>query len=397
MFNCNPCRTLVDTEKKLGPEGSPVTDPILYRSLAGALQYLTFTLPDLSYTVQQLCLYMHDPREPHLNAMKRVLCYLMSGLFSARSTFGYWFFLGDYLNDRAETSWIRNLLRELHNPLFTATLVYCDNGSAVYMSANPVQHQRTKHIEIDIHFVRDKVAACHVRVLHGSRGLSPLAESRGSALAGSRAAPLAGVPLPGFKQKKWIDYFDTYAPVVRITTIRLLLALAAIHNLVIHQMDVKIIFLNGDLDEVVYMKQPDRFVMPSNEHKFSMKDMGEADVILGTMNYGLSYMGYPSVLEGYSDASWINHVEDSSSTSEGVPSWGVAFYGLQEVKHAHWFYYGNPNFVAMDAACKEAEMARKFIHEISIMAKTIHNIIRLIVLPQWLRLIVKYIMGSLDT
>ncbi|GKE26658.1 ribonuclease H-like domain-containing protein [Tanacetum coccineum] len=53
MLNCNPCRTLVDTEKKLGPEGSPVTNPTLYRSLAGALQYLTFTRPDLSYAVQQ--------------------------------------------------------------------------------------------------------------------------------------------------------------------------------------------------------------------------------------------------------------------------------------------------------------------------------------------------------
>nr|GEU36102.1 NBS-containing resistance-like protein [Tanacetum cinerariifolium] len=69
-------------------------------------------------------------------------------------------------NAVAETSWIRNLLREHHTLLFTATLVYCDNVSAVYMSANPVQHQRTKHIEIDIHFVHDKVAAGHVRVLH---------------------------------------------------------------------------------------------------------------------------------------------------------------------------------------------------------------------------------------
>nr|GEY62900.1 NBS-containing resistance-like protein [Tanacetum cinerariifolium]GEY62904.1 NBS-containing resistance-like protein [Tanacetum cinerariifolium] len=66
----------------------------------------------------------------------------------------------------AETSWIRNLLRELHTPLFTATLVYCDNISVVYMSTKPVQHQRTKHIEIDIHFIHDKVAAGHVRVLH---------------------------------------------------------------------------------------------------------------------------------------------------------------------------------------------------------------------------------------
>ncbi|GJS51998.1 putative RNA-directed DNA polymerase [Tanacetum coccineum] len=216
MLNCNPCRTPVDTEKKLGPEGSPVTDPTLYRSFAGALQYLTFTRPDFSYAVQQLCLYMHDPREPHLNAMKRVLRYLRGTtdlglqlfrsttsqliaysdadwagcLATRRSTFGYCVFLGDNLltwsskrqdtlsrssaeakyrgvaNAVAETSWIHNLLRELHTPLFTATSVYCDNVSAVYMSANPVQHQRTKHIEIDIHFVRDKVTVGHVRVLH---------------------------------------------------------------------------------------------------------------------------------------------------------------------------------------------------------------------------------------
>ncbi|GJW40939.1 ribonuclease H-like domain-containing protein [Tanacetum coccineum] len=186
MLNYNPCRTVIDTEKKLGPKGSP------------------------------LCLYMHDPREPHLNAMKHVLRYLQGTtdlglqlfrsttsqlivysdadwadyLATRRSTSGYYVFLGDNLltlsskrqdtlscssaeaeyrgvtNVVAETSWIRNLFCELHTPLFTATLVYCDNVSVVYMSANPVQHQRTKHIEIDIYFVRDKVAAGHVQVLH---------------------------------------------------------------------------------------------------------------------------------------------------------------------------------------------------------------------------------------
>ncbi|GJU52052.1 zinc finger, CCHC-type containing protein [Tanacetum coccineum] len=64
----------------------------------------------------------------------------------------------------------------------------------------------------------------------------------------------ARLVIQGFRQKEMIDYFDTYAPVARITTIRLLLALATIHNLVIHQMDVKTTFLNGDLDEEVYMK-----------------------------------------------------------------------------------------------------------------------------------------------
>ncbi|GJV48203.1 ribonuclease H-like domain-containing protein [Tanacetum coccineum] len=66
----------------------------------------------------------------------------------------------------AETTWLHNLLRELHSPLLTATLVYYDNVSAVYMSTNPVQHQRTKHIEIDTHFVCDIVKAGHVQVLH---------------------------------------------------------------------------------------------------------------------------------------------------------------------------------------------------------------------------------------
>nr|GEY21380.1 zinc finger, CCHC-type [Tanacetum cinerariifolium] len=70
-----------------------------------------------------------------------------------------------------------------------------------------------------------------------------------------------------FSQKEGIDLFDTYAPVARISTIRLLLALAAIHDLVIHQMDMITAFLNGDLDEKIYMKQPEGFVMPERESK----------------------------------------------------------------------------------------------------------------------------------
>ncbi|GKB05922.1 ribonuclease H-like domain-containing protein [Tanacetum coccineum] len=62
---------------KLGSEMvDPVSDPTLYRSLAGALQYLTFTRPDISYVVQQICLYMHDPRDPYFTALKRILRYV---------------------------------------------------------------------------------------------------------------------------------------------------------------------------------------------------------------------------------------------------------------------------------------------------------------------------------
>ncbi|GJW97226.1 ribonuclease H-like domain-containing protein [Tanacetum coccineum] len=163
-----------------------------------------------------ICLYMHDPRDPHFTALKRILRYVRGTIdhglqlhvsstsqlaaytyvdwagcpVTRRSTSGYCVFLGDnflswsakrhvtlsrssaeaeyrgVVNVVAETAWIQNLLLELHTPLSTATLVFCDNVSAVYLSTNPVQHQRTKHIEIDIHFVREYVASGQVRVLH---------------------------------------------------------------------------------------------------------------------------------------------------------------------------------------------------------------------------------------
>jgi hypothetical protein len=65
-------------------------------------------------------------------------------------------------NNMAEACWIR----QLHNPLSQATLVYCDNISTVYLSTNPVQQQRTKHVEIDLHFIHERVAVGDVRVLH---------------------------------------------------------------------------------------------------------------------------------------------------------------------------------------------------------------------------------------
>jgi hypothetical protein len=69
-------------------------------------------------------------------------------------------------NGVAEACWLRQLLMELHSPLSRATLVYYDNVSTVYLSTNPVQHQRTKHVEIDPYFVHEHVAVGDVRVLH---------------------------------------------------------------------------------------------------------------------------------------------------------------------------------------------------------------------------------------
>lgn len=159
---------------------------------------------------------MHDPRESHLAALKHILRYLQGTLSlgltlcrcsptelvvytdadwagcpdTRRSTSGDAVFPGDNLvswsskrqhtvsqssaeaeyravaNGVVEASWLRQLLLELRHPPRRATLVYYDNVSAVYLSNNRVQHQRTKHVEIDLHFVREKVALGHVRVLH---------------------------------------------------------------------------------------------------------------------------------------------------------------------------------------------------------------------------------------
>ncbi|XP_057251676.1 uncharacterized mitochondrial protein AtMg00810-like [Beta vulgaris subsp. vulgaris] len=124
MSACKTSSTPVDTKPKLSSTSSaPYADPSLYRSLAGALQYLTFTRPYISYAVQQLCLYMHDPRDAHMHALKRIVRYLQGTLDhglhlypssiskliaytdadwgecpdTCRSTSSYYIFLGDNL------------------------------------------------------------------------------------------------------------------------------------------------------------------------------------------------------------------------------------------------------------------------------------------------------------
>ncbi|XP_021985224.1 uncharacterized mitochondrial protein AtMg00810-like [Helianthus annuus] len=217
IHSCKPVATPVDTKEKLSATSSPIfDDPTLYRSLAGALQYLTFIRPDISYDVQQVGMHMHAPRMDYWNALKRVIRYIHGtvslGLTlrpftnlslraytdtdwagcpdTRRSTSGYCVYLGSNLlswsskrqavvsrssaeaeyrgvaNVVAELCCLRNLFLELHRPVQKASLVYCDNISTVYLSGNPVQHQRIKHIELDIHFVRDQVQRGTICVLH---------------------------------------------------------------------------------------------------------------------------------------------------------------------------------------------------------------------------------------
>ncbi|GJS96869.1 ribonuclease H-like domain-containing protein [Tanacetum coccineum] len=147
MVTCNPSRTPIDTESKLGPKGTPIQDPTLYRSLARGSSIL------LLYGTLDLGLHLYA------SSTTSLVGYIDDDWAGRPSTRSVEAEYQGVANVVVETAWLCNLLRELHSPLSTATLVICDNVSAVYMSANPVQHQQMKHIEIDIHFVRDMVTA----------------------------------------------------------------------------------------------------------------------------------------------------------------------------------------------------------------------------------------------
>jgi hypothetical protein len=184
-------------------DGEPLSDPAAYRHIVGALQYVTLTRPDIAYSINQLCQHMHAPTTTHLTAAKRVLRYLKgtlnSGLYvckgpitltafcdadwagnpdDRRSTTGYGVFLGPNLISwsakkqhivsrssteaeyrslsltTAELFWLRMLLKELQISLPSPPVIWCDNSSALALASNPVFHARTKHIEVDVHFIR---------------------------------------------------------------------------------------------------------------------------------------------------------------------------------------------------------------------------------------------------
>ncbi|CAL5443960.1 unnamed protein product [Camellia sinensis] len=185
-------------------DGVPLDDPTLYRELVGCLVYLTVTRPDLTYAVHVISQFVSAPRSTHWAALLRILRYLRSTIFQGllfsstssldlvayadadwagdvndrKSTSGFCMFLGDSLiswkskkqhvvarstaeaeyramaHATAEIVWLRQLLSELGVPQSSPTSLYCDNRSAIQIAHNTVFHERTKHIEIDCHFVR---------------------------------------------------------------------------------------------------------------------------------------------------------------------------------------------------------------------------------------------------
>ncbi|XP_072064209.1 uncharacterized protein [Arachis hypogaea] len=188
-------------------DGTVLDNPTLYRQLVGGLVYLTVTRPDIAYPVHVLSQFLSAPRTIHYAAVLRILRYVKGTLFHGlyfsahssltlqaysdadwagdptdrRSTTGYCLFLGDALiswrakkqtftarssteaeyralaDTTAEVISVRWLLEDLGAPQSSPTDVFCDNRSAIQIAHNDVFHERTKHIEIDCHFVRQRI------------------------------------------------------------------------------------------------------------------------------------------------------------------------------------------------------------------------------------------------
>lgn len=229
MENCKPTSTPLypsewiarNTGSSLGTE-----DSFRYRSIVGGLQYLTLTRPDISFAVNKVCQFLAQPTEVHWEAVKRILRYVKGTLDTGltihkspsvgisiftdadwagcvddrRSTGGFAIFVGSNLvswsskkqptvsrssteaeykalaNGAAEAMWIDTLLQELGVIRQRVPILWCDNLGATYLTANPVFHARTKHIEIDFHFVRERVAdgALEVRFISSNDQLADI-------------------------------------------------------------------------------------------------------------------------------------------------------------------------------------------------------------------------------
>ncbi|CAN1181640.1 Retrovirus-related Pol polyprotein from transposon TNT 1-94 [Linum perenne] len=208
FLDSKPINTPVDMKTRLSRnEGEALSEITEYRKLIGQLNYLVTTRPDIAYSVQQLCQFQAEPHSSHLQAAHRILRYVKGapgqGLFfssanelvikgycdadwgacpdTRKSITGYCTFLGESLitwkakkqstvsrssseaEYRAmsqlscEVQWLKQLLNDMFVTHDAPIEVYCDNKSSIHMAENPVFHERTKHIEIDCHVIRERV------------------------------------------------------------------------------------------------------------------------------------------------------------------------------------------------------------------------------------------------
>ncbi|CAA6664730.1 unnamed protein product [Spirodela intermedia] len=158
----------------------PPVDRRRYQRLIGKLIYLSHTQPDITYTIGLLSQFMHDLREVHNAAARRVLFYL-KGTSDRRSTSGYYSFLGGNLimwcdkkqpvvsrssveselramtQGLCEVLWIKGILEDLKIQYDSPTKLFCDNKLTIDIAHNPIHHDRTKHVEVNCHFIKEKI------------------------------------------------------------------------------------------------------------------------------------------------------------------------------------------------------------------------------------------------
>eukprot|EP00253_Pinus_taeda_P008549 PITA_08549 len=143
MEDCKPAPSPFQSGVKLSVScTSPEVDATLYRQLVGKLLYLTHTLPDLSFAVGLVARFMQNPRESHWKAAKRILRYVREAEYRGA------------VEASKEALWLRQILSELGFEHQHPTTLWCDNQSAIQLCKDPVQHQRSKHIELHMHFIR---------------------------------------------------------------------------------------------------------------------------------------------------------------------------------------------------------------------------------------------------
>ena len=217
MSDCSSMPTPLPLQlNKVQDQGVPFSNPTYFRSLAGKLQYLTLTRPNIQFAVNYVCQKMHAPTVSDFTLLKRILRYVKGTLtmgislhkdtdftltaysdsdwagcnITRRSTGGFSTFLGKNLiswssrkqptvskssteaeyrtlsETASEITWLCSIFRELGIPLLTTPLLLCYNLSAVLLSANPSFHSRTKHFALDYHYVRERVALGALEVKH---------------------------------------------------------------------------------------------------------------------------------------------------------------------------------------------------------------------------------------
>ncbi|CAL8167743.1 unnamed protein product [Prunus armeniaca] len=151
MLDCKPADTLIVENHKLGVYVDQVPTNIeRYQRLVEKLIYLSLTRPDIAYVVSVASQFMHSPSEDHMAAVMRILSYLKSDPGGESEYRGI-------AQGVCEILWLRWLLAEIGFRLNVATKLHCDNQSAFEIANNPVQHDRTKHVEVDQHFIKEKL------------------------------------------------------------------------------------------------------------------------------------------------------------------------------------------------------------------------------------------------